>query len=174
MPLSVKLSALMLLLTLFLIRESTPTLASVPGLYTDHFTYSGTILAQTSNIFQKTWTTALPGVIQYGLTIYEFQMGPATLLSFISKISDINTTTATINVTTYQTKSGFNMISLYLVVVTEDTSYVELRTGTTNVMNTTLAYVSLTFSKFTFTSNSYFNGFLSYMTSQDVPYGDYY
>jgi hypothetical protein len=174
MPLNAKLSALALLLTLFLVRESTPVLAGIPGFYTDRFTYAGTILAQTTNIFQKTWTSALPGVIQYGLTIFEFQMGKATLLSYYSTISAINTTTATINVTTFRNDSGFNMISLCLVVVTEDNSYVELQTGATNTMNATSAYVPLTFSKFTLTNNSRVDCFMSYMTAMEILYQDYY
>jgi hypothetical protein len=77
------------------------------------------------------------------VNFYEFEMGANKFLSFMSNISAISNTSATIDIQTYNPNTGFNQISFCLIVITQDNAWVELATNTSTNIDMTVRITRL-------------------------------
>lgn len=75
--------------------------------------------------FNKTWRRTLPGVVNSGLGLYNFQTGTKALLSYKTQLS-ATISSGNISVELVGTQSRMVYLAFSIVVITESNNYIEL------------------------------------------------
>ena len=123
--------------------------------------------------FPISWRYSLPRVQPSALGAYNFETGPNYMLSFQAELTSMTTTGGAVLLEPKGAKAGIIFLAFSVIVVTQDTNYLELivlsRTKL-NPGNSQLMYVNS--SKFSFgnTSSPPINSyFFQWVTGQDYP-----
>jgi hypothetical protein len=107
----------------------------MPSLYLDRLfvwnTQGQTQLQTTGGFnFSLTWRHSLSGVFATALGLYNFKVAPHYVLSYRAELLSLSITGATLNLEPVGGEAGIIFLAFTLVVITEDSSYLELVTFT--------------------------------------------
>ena len=123
--------------------------------------------------FPISWRHSLPRVQPSALGVYNFHTGSYSMLSFQAELTSMTTTGGAVLLEPKGTKAGIIFLAFSVVIVTQDTNYLELivlsRTKL-NPGNGPLMYVNS--SKFSFGNTSsppIISYFFQWVTGQDYP-----
>ena len=124
--------------------------------------------------FSLTWRSALPGVHASALGIFNFKTGPNSILSFRAELQNMTISRGAVLLEPKGTQAGIVFLAFSLVIVTQDTNYLELVVlSLTNLTPGSDPILNANSSKFSFGGNAsspISSYFFQWVTGQDYSY----